>query len=293
MFTNMKMWSALTTIGTMASVGGVAGMAHAAPIVRSAAGSDAAAIQSAVDQFRTDISAGGVNNGAGGGPFTTGRREINWDAAGLDAFQSPGVMPANFFNRSTQGSPRGAEFTSPGGGVIVSQRLTDPNDANLRFGNINPQYNSNFKAFSQQRLFAAQNSVFIDTTFFVPTSPSTPATVSGFGAVFTDVDLANISSIALYDLGGQLLQSVAVPTADNGLSFLGVSFDSGERIARVRLTLGNTAMSAGINDGVVGGVFQDIVAADDFFYSEPQAVPAPGALALGAAGALLLRRRRR
>jgi hypothetical protein len=64
-------------------------------------------------------------------------------------------------------------------------------------------------------------------------------------------------------------------SADKGRSLLGVNFDAGELISRVRITTGNTAL--GPNDG--GGV--DEVAMDGFIYSEPQrAVPEPASLAL-------------
>src|SRR5262249_47356306 len=57
-----------------------------------------------------------------------------------------------------------------------------------------------------------------------------------------------------------------VPVLSNGLSFLGVSFDAGERVARVRITAGNTPL--GPPEG--GGI--DVVVMDDFIYSEPQPV---------------------
>ncbi len=65
------------------------------------------------------------------------------------------------------------------------------------------------------------------------------------------------------------------------LSFLGVVFDS-ERIGRVRITAGNQVL-AGAETG-------DIVALDDFIYSEPRAlavtspIPEPSTYALMLAG---------
>ena len=77
---------------------------QAAPIVRKAAGADAAAIQTAVDQFRADL--GGALNPNNTNSFPTGRREINWDGI-PDALSSPNNLPANFFNSN---SPHGRRF---------------------------------------------------------------------------------------------------------------------------------------------------------------------------------------
>jgi hypothetical protein len=55
---------------------------------------------------------------------------------------------------------------------------------------------------------------------------------------------------------------------DNGLSFVGISFNAGERIARCTIESGNAALSASNNDGVDG---VDVVAMDDFIYGEPRA----------------------
>ena len=58
-------------------------------------------------------------------------------------------------------------------------------------------------------------------------------------------------------------------------SFLGVSFNAGERIGRVRITTGNSALGAGLNDQ--NGDLIDVVVRDDFLFSEPIAgVPEPG-----------------
>jgi hypothetical protein len=59
-----------------------------------------------------------------------------------------------------------------------------------------------------------------------------------------------------------------VPSANTGLSFQGVSFNAGERIARVVIVLGNAPLKSGNvdNSGTV-----DVVAMDDFIYGEPHA----------------------
>jgi hypothetical protein len=53
----------------------------------------------------------------------------------------------------------------------------------------NPTYGAIFATFSPSRLFTPVGSNVTEALFFVPGSNGTvPATVSGFGAVFTDVD---------------------------------------------------------------------------------------------------------
>ena len=70
-----------------------------------------------------------------------------------------------------------------------------------------------------------------------------------------------------FDANGLLITDQAVPaqTVDSGLSFLGVTV-SNRPIARVRIITGNTAL--GPNDNPP---FTDVVAMDDFIYSEPVA----------------------
>lgn len=259
-----------------------------ATIVRSSAGIDPASIQFAVDQFRADL---GANNGVGPSGNTTGRREINWDGV-PDSASSPNLFPGDFFNQAN-GAPvgriRGAQFSTPGTGLLVSRNAAA---GNVRFDDINAGYSSIFQAFSAQRIFAAQGSTITDVTFSVAGLPGVAATVAGFGAVFMDVDLDSSTSIEAYDSSNNLIFTQNVSPANNGLSFLGVSFDDGQRISRVRITAGNLALSSGVSDGFFDGVgFQDLVAMDDFIYGEPVPAPGTGLLAL-AAGAMLRRRRR-
>ena len=112
---------------------------------------------------------------------------------------------------------------------------------------------------------------------FVP-GGDLPATVTGFGAVFTDVDLPDGSRpntkrgnrkastlMAYFDADGELLFSSFVPASpgDGSLSFFGIVFRDA-RIARVRITSGNVA------PGPDDQGQQDIVMMDDFIYGEPQ-----------------------
>lgn len=261
----------------------VGAAAEAAPIVFSAAGTDAAAIQPVVDQFRTEL---GTLNANVPGSFGSGRREINWDGV-PDGFADPNELPLNFFNLN---SPRGAEFATPGFGVRVSG---DGVDAPADFAGINPTYGSLFTTFSAPRLFTAVGSNLVDVRFFVPGS-TVSAFTTGFGAVFTDVDLPDSTSLEFFGLDDQSLGLFFVPpvaAADESLSFLGVRFDAGERIGRVRIISGNAALGANVFES--GAV--DLVVMDDFIYGEPlaAAVPEPATLLLlGAAVAAGLATRR-
>jgi hypothetical protein len=55
----------------------------------------------------------------------------------------------------------------------------------------------------------------------------------------------------------------------NGLSFVGAKYDAAI-VARVKITCGNGALGAGVNDVSSGGTL-DLVVVDNFVYGEPQA----------------------
>ena len=234
----------------------------AAPVVRNASGANAAAIQAAVDQFRADL--GGNNNG-NNGSFINGRREINWDGA-PDTVSSPNNLAFNAF------LGRGAIFSSVANitgdnPFILSADSSNPTNSAVHYGDIDPSYTGTFQAFSAERLFVARNSNVIEVLFLVP-GTSIPATVSGFGAVFSDVDSNNNTFMEFYDVGGRQLAEITPNSANNGLSFAGVSFNAGERVAKVVMRLGNAPLAAGNVDGQNG---IDVVATDDFIYGEPRA----------------------
>src|SRR5512134_110705 len=203
-------------------------LAAAGPVTFSVGGDDtAASIQATVDSFRAAL--GAPNNGNAPGPLAGGRREINWDGGGgVDATTAP-VTPFSVFVNT-----RGALFTTPGTGLSQAPPSGGPTNglAGL-FGN--PTYGTIFSTFSPLRLFAPVGSNITDGVFFLPgTAGSVPATVSGFGAVFTDVDLPDTTQIEFFNTSGGLLFSSFVEpgtVGDGSLSFLGVFFDAGERVA--------------------------------------------------------------
>ena len=240
--------------------------AAAAPITFSASGALSSSIQATVDSFRTAV--GNPNNANNPGPLSSGRREINWDGGGATTPTVSGTPLTAFTNI------RGATMTTPGTGFVQAS----PADLATQFGNAT--YANTFAAFSPLRLFAPIGSNVTDITFSVPgTNGAQPASVSAFGAVFSDVD-TNATSIQLFDLANSSLGVFSAPSiagASATFSFLGIAFNAGERIGRVRITTGTTALGAGANDGEF-----DVVAMDDFIYSEP--IPEPGTLALFAFG---------
>jgi hypothetical protein len=244
-------------------------LAAAAAEVFEATGAIPDDIQATVDAFRAFL---GTNNGVGGS-FSDGRREINWDAV-PDAFAAPNLLPAGFFNVN---SPRGVVFFTPGTGFQVSADTDNPTNTPVEFGNIKRFLPRIFRTFSPERLFTALDSNITEVLFFVPGTP-TPATVDGFGAVFTDVNRDNITKIEYFDVNGSLLFSRFVlpgTTPRESLSFLGVGFDAGERVFLVRITSGNVLLSPTeeLSPVLSQRHGRDIVVMDDFIYGEPQSLP--------------------
>ncbi|MGI9099424.1 MAG: hypothetical protein ACR2H2_13215 [Solirubrobacteraceae bacterium] len=251
-----RLWTitALAMAAAVPSAAQAQGGGEPAVNVQQAAGTSAAAIQSAVDAYRNDL---GTLNPNTPGSAGSGRREIAWDGV-PDALSAPNLLPPDFFNVNT---PRGVVFSTRGSGVQVSGNA---GVAPIEFDNLNPTYSRLFTPFSPQRLFTAVGSNEVTVRFFVPGS-QTPATSAGFGAVFSDVDRPG-TKITYFDARNRRLGTFAVPASPGSetLSFLGVRFLK-ERIAKVRITNGNTI--PGRNEGRG----RDVVVMDDFVFGEPSA----------------------
>ena len=174
--------SALTTLAVLAALLALPLPAAHAQLVFQAAGPTAASIQGTVDAYRAAL--GEPNNG-NAGATADGRREINWDGGGSTA-TTPPVTPFDVFLNT-----RGARFTTPGVGLSQAPPSGGPQGGLAALFN-NPTYGSIFSTFSAPRLFTPVGSRITEGLFFVPgTSGGEQATVTGFGAVFTDVDNPN------------------------------------------------------------------------------------------------------
>jgi hypothetical protein len=225
-----------------------------AQIVREATGANAAAIQATVDLFRADL--GGPDNGATPGSQPSGRREIAWDAGGAGASAMTFPTPMTTF------ANRGAVFETPGSGFEISGQPTP------EFGDLHPTYPTLFGTFSSPQLFAVLNSNVMEVLFTVPGNAAVPAAVTGFGAVFTDVDSETSTKLEFYAPDGALLfeRFVLAGSGNESLSFLGVSFPLGEVVARVRIISGNAAPGPDETGNL------DLVVMDDFIYGEPVSI---------------------
>jgi hypothetical protein len=226
---------------------------------------DAAAILGAVEGFRAAL--GDLNTA---GPQLTGRREINWDGGGSNV-TTPPVNPFDVFLNA-----RGARFIAPGGVGLSQAPPSGGPQGGLAVLFNNPAYATDFTTFSAPRLFTPVGSRVTEARFFVPgTNGGTPAAVTGFGAVFTDVDqpsgespaVRHSTRIEYYNAANRRIYTGFVPAAPGSasLSFFGVVFPD-PVIARVRIVTGDAV--PGLDDAI-----RDIVMMDDFIYGEPQALP--------------------
>ena len=257
---------------------GALGVAHAQgntspqfvrPQVFQAGGPTADSIRGTVNAYRAAL--GEPNNGNNANNLdpqsgqAIGRREINWDGGGANVTTDNPVTPFDVFLNT-----RGARFTTPGTGLAQAPPSGGPGGGLVTLFN-NPTYGSIFATFSPFRLFTPVGSNITEALFFAPGSSGTvPATVRGFGAVFTDVDQHRKTSTVIEYFGadGEPLFRTFVPAApgDAGLSFLGIVFDD-PLIAHVRITSGNVA------PGPDDQGKEDVVMMDDFLYAEPQPLP--------------------
>lgn len=261
----------LTSTLIISVLSSLAASAEAVPIVFSGSGANTA---TAFDDFRTAI---------GGGS------RIAWDGVRLDGTD---------VNPNTRVIESGKTVEIPvdrfrNVGAIYADPYTVSGDG---FASVNPGTAGQFTAFSPNNTFAMFdptdgqfNDRFIEQTFVVP-GTNTAAVTRGFGAIFTDVELAGTSSIEYFGSQGTSLGKFDVPIGASGeTQFLGVLFDQAI-VEEVLLTLGTNALfsfdgsvfkSFG-SENLTGGI--DLAVTDDFLFATPVAavvgIPEPSTLAM-------------
>jgi hypothetical protein len=244
-------------------------------------GLTAADIQDTVDAYRAAL--GDPNNANAPGPLSAGRREINWDGGGPPVINGTApVTPFTVFQNT-----RGATFTTPGTGLTQAAAT----DGLLSLDLINPTYAGLFAPFSPNRLFTPIGSNVTEGFFSIPgTGGTLTAGVSGFGAVFSDVDLLGPTTIEYFDAIGGSIGVFDVPAlpGNQTFSFLGIVLGPAEGvISRVSITTGTEALGPDESATV------DLAVMDDFFYGEPQAIqaiPYPPSVLLVAIGLIAVSR---
>src|SRR4051812_14940911 len=151
-------------------------------------------IAAKVDEFRALL--GEPSNGGTAGEQAAGRREISWDGAGANPFNNRNDFPGSFFNTNVKS---GALFTTPGTGFR--------NDS-LQFSEVNAGYAGQFSTFSPTKIFSPVGSNVMDVNLQVAGQPIA-AQSTGFGVVFSDVDVAGATTIELFDAAGRSLARIA------------------------------------------------------------------------------------
>lgn len=195
--------------------------------------------------------------------------QINWDAPIV-----PFDFPGNFFDKTVT---RGASFKAKGKKFAVSNPANPP-PADDRFSSILPLAQAKtFKQFSLARLFTPIKSNKVTVSFKVPARKD-KAAVTGFGAVFIDVDVPKKTTMTYFDKNGCVIAKVDAQPRNKGLSFAGITVldpnNPGKLlpvIAKVVMKLGNISVEKFTNTWT-GTERTDIVVVDDLFYGEPQAL---------------------
>lgn len=192
---------------------------------------------------------------------TNGRREINWD--GVPDSLVGKALPADFFNPTGAGAP-----TARQRGLLYAPMTGEFQVSNNNFSTIDPAASGEFSAFSGAKTFANVTTNAWPISFQVA-GQSTAAFTRGVGIVFSDVDLANSTSLEFFEGDKSLGKFFAPPhAATSGFSFLGVYFPGSQRITKVEVKHQGILID-GQKDISAGGP-NDLVIFDDFIYGEPQ-----------------------
>lgn len=221
-------------------------------------------LENAITSYRAAL--GGQDNGNAAGPLLYGHRSINWDAPAV-----PFYMPGDFFKRVVT---RGAEFRTVGGRFAVSNpSATDPSGVkDIRFSSFDKRFPFRFTTFSAPRLFTSVKSNVFKAFFSIP-AKNRKATVSGFGAIFTNVRVPRRTKISYYDNNNCLIATVYAKPKPRGLSFVGIIVTKKNykpvksAIASAQVTLGTAIISQKFS---WWPYWRNFVVVDDLIYGEPQ-----------------------
>jgi hypothetical protein len=180
-----------------------------------------------------------------------GFRHITWDGVARD-YVDRDYIPENYFNTALK---QGLLYKTNGKGSRVSSDY---------YGYLNPSYGKQFKAWSPNYVFSPLYSNVVDFNFEVPGYANDRGWVHGFGAIFSDVDRANVTRMEFFDEYDKSLGLWYVQPCDYGNSFLGVYFYD-NWVTKVRVWLGDKPLDAYTNDDA----YNDVVVLDDLWYDEP------------------------
>lgn len=185
----------------------------------------------------------------------------------------------------------------PQNGFVTSKALKFENEeTNLfvtsdNYLDLNANHPLNFTAFSPAVQFKGIEKVTSVTFRRISSTPSFNGTddgvdtlTAGFGAVFIDVEKANVSSLRYFDrAGGQILEQFVTAGTNNQKVFAGVIFNAAI-VARVDMVMGEVpSVAQGIfgNEGVAGTANEDtntdgtgsldLVSVDDCEFPDPTA----------------------
>jgi hypothetical protein len=234
-------------------------------------------VTSAITTFRAML--GEPSNSSAPGQQPSGRRELTLDGTPGDPFVNTNNFPPDFFNpfnpTAGYGLTRGSYFTTAGTGV----RLSGNN-----FSDIDASYAAQFNAFTPPRTMAPVGSNVLNIHFQIA-GAATPATVKGFGLVFSDVDQAGSTSLEFFSGHTSLgIFNAPVRSDANGFSFVGVQFEQSV-VTHVKIRAGQAALGAGVKDVTDAGA-SDLVVFDNFMYSEPIPLTAITPTVIRASGTL-------
>lgn len=244
---------------TLCPILAIPAFAQPSVIVYSAAGEQPSALESTVRGFREDL---GELNPNEPRSFSSGRREINWDAVG--GKNGNDDLPGDFFV-----STRGAFLSTPGLRLKVSGDQGTPSHL-LQDVTLDKSGFADFEPFSGQKIFAPIGSNITDVEFRLPGGGWQQACTSGFGAVFLDVDRSGESYLQAHLSDGSVRKVIAPVqnVRSKGMSFAGLRVIGG-CILQVRIVAGDQPVDT--KQTTIPPA--DTVALDDFIYAEPRPLP--------------------